>query len=101
MQKASKSGLCHPQTNHFNRLHRLPKRVNGRREAAVRAEILWQAGNSFADAIGFFSTVKWRAALPQGPLECLCLVLETAVLLDSVTKNRQQTCIGRAEIPRA
>ncbi|WP_154674647.1 hypothetical protein [Mesorhizobium erdmanii] len=90
-----------PKPSTSTRLHRLPKRVNGRQEAAAQAGILWQAGNSFADAIGFFSTAKWRAALPQGPLECLCLVLETAVLLDSVTKNRQQTYIGRAEIPRA
>ncbi|MGX5827010.1 hypothetical protein [Mesorhizobium sp. 43Arga] len=67
----------------------------------MRAEKMWQAGNSFADAIGFCSPAQWRAALPQGLLECRCLILATAVLLDSARKNMQQTCIGRAEIPRA
>jgi len=62
---------------------------------------MWQAGNSFADAIGFCSPAERRAALPQGSLERRCLILAMAVLLDSVAKNRQQTCIGRAEIPRA
>jgi len=60
-----------------------------------------QTGNSFCDATGFFSTEEWRAALPQGWLERLCLILARAVLLDSAAKNRQQTCFGRAEIPRA
>jgi hypothetical protein len=60
-----------------------------------------QTGNSFCDAIGFFSTVERRAALLQGPLERLCLKLARAVLLDSAVKNRQQTYLGRAEIPRA
>ncbi|UVK51120.1 hypothetical protein DBIPINDM_004339 [Mesorhizobium sp. AR02] len=90
-----------PKPSTSTRLHRLPKRVNGRQEAAVRAVILLQAGNSFADAIGFFSTVEWRAALPQGSLKRLCLKLARAVLLDSAVKNRQQTCLGRAVIPRA
>jgi len=62
---------------------------------------MWQAGNSFADAIGFFRTMERRAALPQGRLERRGLILAGAVLLDSAGKNRQQTWIGRAEIPRA
>jgi hypothetical protein len=49
----------------------------------------------------FFRTVEWRAALPQGSLESLFLILVRAVVLDSAVKNRQQTWIGRAEIPRA
>jgi hypothetical protein len=101
MEKNSKSGLCRPKTKHFNGIAPPPKRVNGRREAGVRAGKMLQTGNSFCDAIGFFSTVQWRAALPQGSLERLCLKLARAVLLDSAVKNRQQTCLGRAEIPRA
>jgi len=67
----------------------------------VQAEKMWQAGNSFVDAIGFFRTEERRAALPQGSPGRRCFILAMAVLLDSVGKNRQQTSIGRAEIPRA
>ncbi|MCH4560921.1 hypothetical protein ACVILI_005833 [Mesorhizobium sp. USDA 4775] len=101
MEKASKSGLCHPKTKHFNPIALPPKTSQwaSRGDRAGRKNVA--SGQQFADAIGFCSPAQWLAALPQGSREQRCLILAMAVLLDSVGKNRQQTSIGRAEIPHA
>ncbi|WP_202352945.1 hypothetical protein [Mesorhizobium sp. 113-1-2] len=102
MEKASRSGLCHPKTKHFNGIAPPPKTSQwpsgGGRPGR---KIVANGQQFFAMPSAFFSTLEWRAALPQGQLERLCLKLARAVVLDSAVKNRQQTWIGRAEIPRA
>ncbi|MBB6411701.1 hypothetical protein [Mesorhizobium sangaii] len=101
MEKASKSGLCHPKPSTSIRLHCLPKRVNGRRGATVRAMNLWQAGNSFAGAGDLLSDTQGRAPLSHDPLNGLFGKLAKAVLLDLGGKNRQQNSIGGAPMPRS
>ncbi|WP_143748929.1 hypothetical protein [Mesorhizobium sophorae] len=100
MEKPPKVAFATSNPSISIRLHCLPKRVNGRRGATVRAMNLWQAGNSFAGADGLFSSTQWRATLSHDSLNGLFGKLAKAVLLDLGDKNRQQNSIGGAPMPR-